>query len=213
MSTMCKPVWRCEIVDGLATLCRARFVPRMSLVPNATVMMHNPRPSFEALPSWLSRLPEIPPTPIRASRPPEEGLLRRALANPRLPLHVVILAIVLGIGAAAAAGSARTRHTSQSQAEMSAFAERKVAELRAFVTLRALPADGPTSPLAAGGSLSADVPGYYDEVEGSAGRRFRRRWAIEVGQGGHRRIAVRIVPTTRAAGNDSLDVSTVMAHR
>jgi hypothetical protein len=140
-------------------------------------------------------------------------VLRRALANPRLPLHVVILAIVLGVGAAAAAGSARTRHASQSHAEMSGFAERKVAELRAFVALRALPADGPTSPLAAGGSLSADVPGYFDDVEGSAGRRFRRRWAIEVGPAGHRQIAVRIVPISRAAGGDSLDVTTVMVHR
>jgi hypothetical protein len=168
------------------------------------------RPSYEALPSWLSRLPEVPPTPVRPGRPPDESVLRRALANPRLPLHVAILAIGLGIAAAAAAGSVRAQHTAESHAEMSAFATRKIAELRAFSTLRPAQAKGSTSPLAVGGSLIDDVPGYSDLVEGTDGRRFRRRWVIDADPTGDRRLVVRVIPTTRAAGRASLDLSTVM---
>jgi hypothetical protein len=168
------------------------------------------RPSYEALPSWLSRLEEVSPTPVRACRPPEESVLQRALANPRLPLHIVILAVGLGVGAAVAAGSVRAKHTAESQAEMSAFAGRKVAELRAFGTLRSRPAQEPGSPLAAGGSLTADVPGYFDVVEGAEARRFHRRWAIDSAPTGRRRIAVRIIPVSRDAGRDSLDVTSII---
>jgi hypothetical protein len=166
------------------------------------------RPSFEALPSWLGRLPEVPPTPVRAYRPPEESVLQRALANPRLPLHVGLFAVVLGIGAAVAAGSVRVKHTAMSQAEMSAFAERKAAELRAFGTLRSARTRGPVSPLAPGGSLTADVPGYSDVVEGTDGRRFQRRWDIDAAPTGSRRIMVRIIPASPRAGRDSFEVTT-----
>ena len=167
------------------------------------------RPSFEALPSWLSRLPEVPPTPLRAGRPPEEGLLHRLLRNPRLPLHVALLAVGLGIGAAVAAGSVRSRYAAESHAEMSAFGARKLAELRAFGMLRTVKVRA----LTAGGSLTDDVPGFFDDVEGTDGRRFRRRWAIEAGPAGDRRIFVRVIPSTREAGRDSLDVSTVVTQR
>ncbi len=169
------------------------------------------RPSYEALPSWLSRLPEVAPTPPRPHLPPDETVLQRALANRRLPLHVVILAIGLGVGAAVAAGAVRAEHTAESRAEMSAFAERKVAELRAFATLRSTPARVPNSLLPLGGSLGADVPGFYDDVEGTDGRRFRRRWSIDKGPGGARQIGVRVIPATRSAGNASLDLTREIA--
>jgi hypothetical protein len=168
------------------------------------------RPSYEALPSWLSRLPEEPPTPVRAGRPPEESVLQRALTNPRLPLRVVILAVAVGVGAAVAAGSVRAQHSAESHAEMSAYAESKVAELRAFGTLRARPARGADSPLAAGGSLTADVPGYFDAVEGTAGRRFQRRWDIDSAPTGSRRIVVRVIPVSPEAGRHHLDVTTII---
>jgi hypothetical protein len=174
-------------------------------------MIPHQRPSFEALPSWLARLPEIPPTPVRVGRPPDEGFLRRTLANPRLRLHVMVVAVALGIGAAVAAGSMRAKHTAQSHAEMSAFATRKAVELRASGLLRPGRIKG-RSPLALGGSLTNDVPGYSDVVEGSAGRRFRRRWAIEPDSAGGRRVVVRVIPMTRAAGPAPLDLTTVMAH-
>jgi hypothetical protein len=171
------------------------------------------RPSFEALPSWLGRLPEVPPTPIRADRLPEqESVLQRALANQRLPLHVGVFAIILGIGAAVAAGSVRGKHTAVSQAEMSAFAERKAAELQAFGTLRSTRTRA-ASPLAPGGSLTADVAGYSDVVNGTDGRRFRRRWDIDAAPTGSRRIMVRIIPASPRAGRDSFDVTAVIPRR
>jgi hypothetical protein len=169
------------------------------------------RPSYEALPSWLSDLNEVSPTPVRAGRPPDEGgLVRRALRNPRLPLHVAVIAVVLGIGAAAAAGSVRARDTAEARTEMSAVAAGKVAELRAFTTLWSPRSRKVHAPLAPGGSLTDDVPGYFDLVDGTAGRRFRRRWAIEADPGGQRRIAVRVIPTTPDAGPASLDVTAVV---
>jgi hypothetical protein len=170
------------------------------------------RPSFDALPTWLSRLPEVPPTPVRANVPLEDGLLRRVLRSSRLPIHVAILAVVLGIAAATAAGSVRAREAAETRAEMSAFGQRKLAELTTFTALRAARSRQVT-PLPIGGSLLEDVPGYSDVVEGTTGRRFRRRWVIEAARGSDRRVRVRVIPETREAGRDSLDVtSTVGAH-
>jgi hypothetical protein len=171
------------------------------------------RPSFEALPPWLSRLPEVPPTPVRASVPPEDGLLRRVLRSSRLPLHVAVLAICLGVAAAAAAGSVRARDAAESHAEMSAYAQRKVAELTTFTALRATRSKQGAAPLPIGGSLTDDRPGYSDVVEGTEGRRFRRRWVIEAGRGSDRRVRVRIIPQTREAGRDSLDVTATVGAR
>jgi hypothetical protein len=171
------------------------------------------RPSFDALPPWLSGLSEVPPTPVRAGVPQEEGLLQRTLRSSRLPLHVALLAIVFGVIAATAAGSVRARDAAASHAEMSAFAQRKVSELTTFTTLRAPRSKHLVTPLPIGGSLIDDVPGYSDVVEGTEGRRFRRRWVIEEGRGGDRKVSVRIIPQTRAAGRDSLDVTgTLAAH-
>ena len=170
------------------------------------------RPSFDALPAWLSDLPEVPPTPVRANIPLEDGLLRRVLRSSRLPVHVAILAVVLGVAAAVAAGSVRAREVAESRAEMSAFAQRKVSELTMFTALRAARSKH-VVPLPIGGSLIDDLPGYSDLVEGTDGRRFRRRWVIEAGRGSGRRVRVRVIPQTREAGRDSLDVtSTVAAH-
>jgi hypothetical protein len=170
------------------------------------------RPSYEVLPPWLSDLNEVSPTPVRAGRPPDDGgVLRRALRNPRLPLHVAVIAVVLGIGAAVAAGSVRARDTAASRAEMSAVATRKVAELRVFTTLWSPQSRKVHSPLTPGGSLTDDVPGYFDLVDGTEGRRFRRRWAIGAEPGGQRRIAVRVMPTTPEAGPASLDLTAVLS--
>jgi len=171
------------------------------------------RPSFQELPAWLSRVPAVPPTPPRAAVPPEQGLLRRALASSRLSVHVAVLAIVLGVAAAAAAGSVRAEQVAESRAEMSAFAARKVAELRAFETLRAPGARTRGTPLVAGGSVTDDVPGYFDVVDGTEGRRFQRRWLIEGDASGRRRIAVRVLPLTREAGDTSLDLEATLAAR
>ena len=168
------------------------------------------RPSYEALPSWLGTVAEVPPTPIRAYRVPQESALERALANPRLPVHIGLVAVALGVGAAIAAGSVRTRHVETSHAEMSAFAERKVAELRAFGVLTSARTQRTLSPLAAGGSLTASVPGYSDVVEGTDGRRFYRRWDIDAAPTGSRRIVVRIIPASPRAGRDSLDVTSII---
>jgi hypothetical protein len=168
------------------------------------------RPSYEALPTWLGRLPEVAPTPVRADRPPDESVLERALSNPRLPLHIALLAVLFGVGAAAAAGSVRVRHASEAHAEMSAFAERKAAELRTFSTLRPSRTREAASPLAAGGSLTMNVPGYADSVEGTKGRRFYRRWDIDAAPTGSRRIVVRVIPATPLAGRDSLDVTSII---
>jgi hypothetical protein len=168
------------------------------------------RPSFEALPSWLSRLPEVPPTPVRAYRPPDESVLQRALANPRLPVHVGVLAIALGIGAAVAAGSVRANRAAESHAQMSAYAETKAAELRSFTALRSARTKMAASPLAPGGSLTTNVPGYFDIVEGTDGRRFYRRWDVDAAPTGSRRIVVRLIPASPRAGRDSLDVTSII---
>jgi hypothetical protein len=170
------------------------------------------RPSYEALPTWLSRLPDAPPPPVRAGRPPDEGVLQRTLLNPRARLRVAVLAVALGLGAAVTAGAVRATHTAESHAQMSSFAARKAAELSAFGALRSARAKGVASPLAIGGSLTDDVPGYSDVVEGTRGRRFRRRWAIEADPTGSRRVVVRVTPMTRAAGIASLDLATTVAH-
>jgi hypothetical protein len=97
-----------------------------------------------------------------------------------------------------------------SSEQMSAFAERKVAELHAYGTLRSRPANAAASPLAAGGSLTTDVPGYFDVVEGTGGRRFHRRWDIDSAPTGSRRIVVRIVPASPEAGREHLDVTSIV---
>jgi hypothetical protein len=159
----------------------------------------------------LGGLPEVPPTPIRAYRVPDETLLERALYNPRLPLHIGLVAIALGVGAAIAAGSMRAKDFATSRAEMAAYAEGKVAELQAFGVLRSARTRATTvSPLAPGGSLTADVPGYSDLVEGTDGRRFYRRWDIDAAPTGSRRIMVRVIPASPLAGRDSLDISTII---
>jgi hypothetical protein len=193
---------------------RARFVLDIEIThdPVEKTMHPRMRPSFEALPSWLSRVPAVPPTPVRSYVPPDESLLQRTLRNARLPVHVAVLAIGVGVVAAIAAGSVRVKYTAESRAEMSAFATRKVAELRAFGTLRALPSRHAGLPLPLGGSLTDDVPGYYDVVDGTDGRRFHRRWAIDVNPAGQRRIVVRVIPATREAGRSSLDLTTVLTH-
>jgi hypothetical protein len=169
------------------------------------------RPSYEALPSWLSRLPTVAPTPVQASRPPEQTVLQRALANPRLPAHIGLLAVGLGIGAAVAAGSVRAEQAAESRAEMSAFAERKAAELRSFATLRSARTQAAAgSPLAPGGSLTTNLPGYFDLVDGTDGRRFYRRWDVDAAPTGSRRIVVRIIPASPRAGRDSLDVTDII---
>ena len=171
------------------------------------------RPSFHELPSWLSRLPAVPQTPPRALVRPDQSLLRRALAGPRLSLQVALLAVAVGVIAAVAAGSVRAQQTAESRAEMSAFAQRKVAELRAFETLRAPGSRTRGAALAAGGSLIDDVPGYFDVVDGTDGRRFQRRWMVEPDRRGGRRVAVRILPLTREAGDLSLDLQATLAAR
>ena len=171
------------------------------------------RPSFQELPSWLSRLPAVPPTPPRAFVPPEQGLLRRTLASSRLSMHVAVLAVALGVAAAVAAGSVRAQDAAVSRAEMSAFAQRKVAELRAFETLRSPGARQRGTPLVAGGSLTDDVPGFYDVVDGTEGRRFQRRWVVAAEGSGGRRIAVRVLPLTREAGETPLDLEAALAAR
>jgi hypothetical protein len=167
------------------------------------------RPSFESLPAWLSRVAEIPPPPVRAHRPPDESVLQRALANPRLPLHIGLFAVILGIGAAFAAGSVRGKQP-KSNAEMSALAERKAAELRTFRNLPSPRTRAAASLLAPGGSLTANFPGYSDVVEGTDARRFFRRWDIDSAPTGSRRIVVRIIPASPWAGRDSLDVTTII---
>lgn len=167
------------------------------------------RPSYEALPSWLGGVPQVPPTPLRVYRVPEESALERALANPRLPLHIGLIAVAIGVGAAIASGSFRATQMSPSRAAMSAIAERKVAELRAFGAPRSARTEVAIAPLA-GGSLTADLPGYSDVVEGTDGRRFRRRWDIDAAPTGSRRIVVRIIPVSPWAGRDSVDVTTIV---
>jgi hypothetical protein len=176
-------------------------------------MIPNSRASTEVLPSWLGGLPEVPPTPVRAYRPPDESVLQRALANPRTPLHIGLVAIALGVGAAMAAGAMRATNAATSHAEMSAFAESKAAELRAFSALRASPTRHGAMQLAPGGSLTTSVPGYSDVVEGTDGRRFYRRWDIDAAPTGSRRIIVRVVPASPRAGRDSLDVTAILPRR
>ena len=168
------------------------------------------RPSYESLPTWLGRVPKLAPTPVRPHRLPTEGVLTRTLRNPRLPLHVAVLAVGLGIGAAVAAGSVRARHAAESRAEMSALATRKAVELRAFGMLSGAASRRKASPLAAGGSLTEDVAGYFDVVEGADGRRFRRRWTIDSAPGGQRRIVVQVRPTAPDARSDALDPATAV---
>jgi hypothetical protein len=93
---------------------------------------------------------------------------------------------------------------------MSAFAERKAAELRAFGTLRSAPTRAAGSAVAAGGSLVTNMPGYFDVVEGTDGRRFYRRWDIDAAPTGSRRVVVRIIPASPRAGRDSLDVTAII---
>ena len=173
------------------------------------------RPSFEALPSWLSRLPEVPPPPLRPGPPPEDGVLRRALGNVRLSLHVAVLAVVVGLAAAVAAGSARARHAAAAaeREEMSAFAQRKAVELRALTILRGGSTNAAPWALAPGGSLADDVAGYSDVVQGTAGYYYRRRWTVQRDEGGAHRVAVRVIPETRADGPPPVEVTTAFPVR
>jgi hypothetical protein len=125
-------------------------------------------------------------------------------------VHVGLLAVAFGIGAAVAAGAVRAEQVTESQAEMSAFAERKATELRSLGTLRSARTQIAGSPLAPGGSLTANLPGYSDVVESMAGRRFYRRWDVDVAPTGSRRIVIRVIPASPWAGRDSLEVTSII---
>jgi hypothetical protein len=177
------------------------------------------RESYQALPSWLSRLPpEAPPTPALPHRLPDTILggtiLGGRLVRRRLRFHVALLAVALGVGAATVAGSVRARHEAESRAQMSAYATAKVAELRAVGALRAARTREAASPLAPGGSLTDDVPGYSDLVEGTNGRRFRRRWVVDLDSAtDDTGLAVRVLPASREAAGAPLDLTTVLTRR
>lgn len=136
---------------------------------------------------------------------------RHGFSLPELVVAMVILTIGMLFMVGIIGNGIRWQDAAASRAEMTTLAEGKIEELRAYGMARST--DPLRARVALGGSLASDVAGYGDTVDGPAGRRFGRRWEVTTDIAGARRVVVRVIPLSRAAGERSLELTTLVALR
>jgi prepilin-type N-terminal cleavage/methylation domain-containing protein len=112
--------------------------------------------------------------------------------------ELIVAVMLLSVGALGMAGmmvttSARHRLTT-AKTEMDTHAISTVEQLRAAAHART--AD--TVLLAVGGSLSVSQSDHADTIQVTGSRKYVRRWVVQHGPAGTRRLTVRVQPVTRA---------------
>jgi prepilin-type N-terminal cleavage/methylation domain-containing protein len=118
---------------------------------------------------------------------------RDGFTFPEMIVAMVVMTLGLLALAAYMAGSLKVNRLSATRSEMTALAEGKLEELRAYGqtpsndTLRLR--------LVTGGSTSSSVAGYSDISTGVSGRQYYRRWQMSDGVAGARRAAIAVLPT------------------
>jgi prepilin-type N-terminal cleavage/methylation domain-containing protein len=136
---------------------------------------------------------------------------RGGFTLPELLVAMVILTIGVLFMVGIIGNGIRWQSAATARTEMTTLAEGKIEELRAYGMARST--DPLRARVALGGSLTSDVTGYVDAVDGPAGRRFGRRWEITSDIAGARRVAVRVIPLSPAAGETPLELTTLVALR
>lgn len=107
-----------------------------------------------------------------------------------IELMMAVFILVVGVlGLASVMASAMARQTlSTAVSEVTTLAESKLEELRSSALLKS--AD--TSEVTMGGSLTTSMTNHADTVSSPVGRLFLRRWVVEPGPGGARRVTLRV---------------------
>jgi prepilin-type N-terminal cleavage/methylation domain-containing protein len=136
---------------------------------------------------------------------------RRGFSLPEVIVAMMLLTVGMLFMVGIIGGGMRWQTTAAARAEMTTLAEGKIEELRSYGMTRS--SDPLRARVAIGGSLTTDVAGYSDSVDAPAGRRFGRRWEITADIAGARRVVVRVIPLSRAAGDMPLDLTTLLALR
>ena len=124
-----------------------------------------------------------------------------------LLVAMLVLAVAIVTMAGLMSQSRRMQALANSRAELTTLAESKFEELRAAA------AGAGTAPasLTAGGSLTSDVLGKWDETTSASGRRYRRRWLVAAGPEGSVQVTLRIQPSSSSLHELSqLDFNTII---
>ena len=126
----------------------------------------------------------------RADRMPARSSANAGFTLAELVVAIVILSVgVLAIASVMATVSQR-RLRSTSRVEMTALAESKLEELRAYAMLNAAGLEQ----VAVGGSLTSSMEDHADTLSSPAGRPYIRRWQVQAVSGDTRSAMVRIEP-------------------
>ncbi len=106
-----------------------------------------------------------------------------------LMVALVIFSFGILVGLALLGSGHRWEGKAELETQLTVVAEMKIEELKAIAGTDL--AD--TVQLVPGGSLDANVSGYWDTFE-MDGRTFTRRWQVQPGPSGTRQVAVRASP-------------------
>lgn len=125
-------------------------------------------------------------------------------------VELLVALVIFSFGVLAGVALLGTGHRWEGQAELEAeltvAAEMKLEELKAIAGT-----DLPdTVQLVVGGSLSADVAGYWDTVQLGA-RVFKRRWLVGPGPAAMRQTTVRAIPFDPPSSGEA-ELTTYLIH-
>lgn len=136
---------------------------------------------------------------------------RKGFSLPEVIVAITVLTVGMLFMVGIIGNGMRWQNIAAARAEMTTLAEGKIEELRAYGMARST--DSLRTRVALGGSLTSDVAGYSDAVDGPAGRRFGRRWEITPDVAGARRVVVRVAALSRSAGDMPVELTTLVALR
>jgi prepilin-type N-terminal cleavage/methylation domain-containing protein len=142
------------------------------------------------------------------------GVIRKRDGFTFVEMIVAMVVMTVGLLALAAymGGSLKVNRLSATRSEMTALAESKLEELRAYG--QAPSNDTLRVRLVSGGSTNSSVAGYSDITTSVSGRQYYRRWQMSDGVAGARRAAIAIEPTNpQTFLTKRLDFSTQIALR
>ena len=124
-------------------------------------------------------------------------------------LIIALVMMTIGIVAAAGlvAGVARTQRRAAARTQMTEVGQSKLEELRAYATT----GTADTVQLLVGGSLTTSELNHADTVASGGGRRFIRRWEVDLGPSNTREVTIRVVPLNAAPDDvSSIDFRTLL---
>jgi prepilin-type N-terminal cleavage/methylation domain-containing protein len=123
------------------------------------------------------------------------GVIRKrdGFTFPEMIVAMVVMTLGLLALAAYMAGSLKVNRLSATRSEMTALAESKLEELRAYGQTASN--DTLRLRLVNGGSTNSSVAAYSDITAGVSGRQYYRRWQMSDGVAGARRAAIAVLPT------------------